>query len=180
MQERLAEVMDFLEEKRRDLLRSFESAPADKLGRRAGPDRWSVAEILEHLRMVESGVARLITKRVTQAKAEGLGSEKSTESVMSTFDIYRERLEKRGVMQSPSGVVPRADVGINEAISGLETSRADLLAAVSAADGLSLGEIKHTHPILGELDLYQWLIFLGSHEVRHCKQIERTLKSIPE
>ncbi len=46
------------------------------------------------------------------------------------------------------------------------------------ADGLSLGEIKHTHPVLGELDLYQWLIFLGQHESRHKKQIERTLNSI--
>jgi len=55
-----------------------------------------------------------------------------------------------------------------------------LRAAVVMADGLSLGEIKHNHPILGELDLYQWLIFLGQHESRHRKQIERTLKSIPE
>jgi hypothetical protein len=51
--------------------------------------------------------------------------------------------------------------------------------AVVSASGLSLGEIKHTHPILGELDLYQWLIFVGQHEGRHKKQIERTLKSIP-
>lgn len=36
------------------------------------------------------------------------------------------------------------------------------------------------HPLLGELDLYQWLIFVGQHEGRHKKQIERTLKSIPE
>jgi hypothetical protein len=38
---------------------------------------------------------------------------------------------------------------------------------------------KHTHPVLGELDLYQWLIFVGQHEGRHKKQIDRTLKSIP-
>ncbi|MGH7602888.1 MAG: DinB family protein [Gemmatimonadaceae bacterium] len=180
MQKRLAEVMDFLEEKRRDLLRSFDGAHADRLGRRPAPDRWSVAQVLDHLRTVESGIARLITKRVTQAKATGLGTEKSTESAMPTFDKYRDLIENQGTMQSPSRVMPRADVDINEAISGLETSRADLRAAVSAADGLSLGEIKHTHPILGELDLYQWLIFVGSHEVRHRKQIERTLKSIPE
>lgn len=31
-----------------------------------------------------------------------------------------------------------------------------------------------------ELDLYQWLIFIGQHEGRHKKQIERTLNSIPE
>ena len=74
---------------------------------------------------------------------------------------------------------PRTNIDISEALDGLESSREALRAAVVSASGLSLGEIKHTHPILGELDLYQWLIFVGQHEGRHKKQIERTLKSIP-
>ena len=49
-------------------------------------------------------------------------------------------------------------------------------AAVATADGLALGNIKHNHPLLGELDLYEWLVFLGEHEARHKKQIERTLR----
>lgn len=83
-------------------------------------------------------------------------------------------------MQAPTPVHPRANIDINEALEGLETSREALRAAAIAADGLSLGEIKHTHPFLGELDLYQWLIFVGQHEGRHRKQIERTLSSIPK
>ena len=83
-------------------------------------------------------------------------------------------------MQSPAQVQPRQDIDISEALEGLESSREALRAAVVTADGLALGEIKHNHAILGELDLYQWLIFLGQHEGRHRKQIERTLKSIPE
>lgn len=106
MHARLAETMTFVEEKRRELLQSFEGVEGDRLCRRAAPDGWSVAEILE-------------------------------------------------------------------------SSREALRAAAVSASGLSLGEIKHTHPILGELDLYQWLIFVGQHEGRHKKQIERTLKSIP-
>jgi hypothetical protein len=83
-------------------------------------------------------------------------------------------------MQSPPTVVPRANIDINDAVEGLEGSREALRAAAVSANGLSIGEIKHTHVILGELDLYQWLIFVGEHEGRHRKQIERTLKSIPE
>jgi hypothetical protein len=83
-------------------------------------------------------------------------------------------------MQSPATVVPRVNIDINEAVEGLESSREALRAAAVSANGLSIGEIKHTHAILGELDLYQWLIFVGQHEGRHRKQIERTLKSIPE
>jgi hypothetical protein len=179
MHARLAETMDYVEEKRKELLQSFAGAPTDRLSRRLTPDAWSVAEILDHLRMVESGVARLIAKRVGQAKAAGLGEEKSTASVMPSFDRYAAHLEG-AVLQSPETVRPRADVNFNEAVGGLEDSREALRAAVVSANGLALGEIKHTHAVLGELDLYQWLIFVGQHESRHRKQIERTLNSIQE
>jgi uncharacterized damage-inducible protein DinB len=179
MHARLAETMDYVEEKRRELIQSFEGVSGDRLCRRAAPDGWSVAEILEHLRLVESGIARLVTKRVGQAREAGLGKEQSTTPVMPSFDQFSAALE-RAVLQAPATVQPRANIDINEALDGLESSREALRAAVVSATGLSLGEIKHTHPILGELDLYQWLIFVGQHEGRHKKQIERTLKSIPE
>jgi hypothetical protein len=178
MHARLVETMTFVEEKRRELLKSFAGVDGEKLCRRAAPDGWSVAEILEHLRLVESGIARLITKRVGQAREAGLGQEKSTASVMPTFERYSAALD-RAVLQAPAAVQPRTNIDISEALDGLESSREALRAAAVSASGLSLGEIKHTHPVLGELDLYQWLIFVGQHEGRHKKQIERTLKSIP-
>jgi hypothetical protein len=179
MHARLNETMSFVEEKRQELLDSFDGVSGDRLSQRAAPDGWSVAEILEHLRMVEAGIARLITKRVGQARDAGLGEETLTTSVMPSFDRHQAMLES-AVLQAPQAVRPRTDVGISEALDGLESSREALRSAVVLADGLSLGEIKHNHPILGELDLYQWLIFLGQHEGRHRNQIQRTLKSIPE
>ncbi len=177
MHARLAETMDYVEDKRKELLQSFAGVPSDRLCRRASADGWSVAEILEHLSMVEAGVARLISKRAGRAREAGLGEEKSTESVLGSLDQQRARLDTT-VMQAPTPVQPRANVDFSEALAGLETSRAALRAAVVTANGLSLGEIKHTHPFLGELDLYQWLIFVGQHEGRHQKQIQRTLNSI--
>jgi hypothetical protein len=179
MHARLAETMSFVEEKRRELLESVAGVPGERLCRKSAPDRWSVAEILDHLRMVESGVARLITKRVGQAKEAGIAEEKSTASVMPSFDRYAAQLES-SILQSPPTVKPKENVDISEALEGLASSREALRAAVVSANGVALGEIKHTHPILGELDLYQWIIFLGQHEGRHRKQIDRTLKSIPE
>jgi hypothetical protein len=180
MHARLAETMDYVEEKRKELLQSLAGVPSDRLGTRASADGWSVSEILDHLSIVEAGIARLIAKRAARAREAGLGDETSTESVLASFDPYRSRLDATTEMRAPTTTLPRANVEIKEAIKGLETSREALRAAVSTASGLSLSEIKHTHPILGELDLYQWLIFVGHHEGRHRKQIERTLNSIPE
>jgi hypothetical protein len=121
MHPRLAETMTFVEEKRREILQSFDTVEDDRLCRRAGLDGWSVAEILEHLRLVESGVARLITKRVGQAREAGLGEEQSTSSVMPSFDPFAARLES-AVLQAPAAVQPRANVEISEALDGLGTS----------------------------------------------------------
>lgn len=179
MHVRLAETMSFVEDKRRELLDSVDGIPGETLCRKAAPDKWSVAEILDHLRMVESGIARLITKRVGQAREAGIGAEKSTAPVLPSFDGYAAKLES-SILQSPSTVMPKENVDISEALDGLAGSREALRAAVFSANGVALGEIKHTHPVLGELDLYQWLIFLGEHEGRHRKQIDRTLKSISQ
>jgi uncharacterized damage-inducible protein DinB len=43
--------------------------------------------------------------------------------------------------------------------------------AVESANGLALGEIRHTHPRLGELDLYQWILAVAEHEKRHTTQV---------
>jgi hypothetical protein len=179
MHARLAETMDFVEEKRKELLQSFAGVPSDRLTQHPSDGTWSVAEILDHLGIVESGIARLIAKRAGRAREQGLGEEKSTESVLATFDQHRAKLDGMK-MESPETVRPHTNADLKDAINGLETSRGSLRAAVVAANGLSLGEIKHIHPLLGELDLYQWLIFLGQHEVRHTRQIQRTLNSIPK
>jgi len=171
--------MDFVEEKRRELLNSFDGVPGDRLHRRANSSGWSVAEILDHLRIVESGVARIITKRVAKARAEGLREETSTSSVMGSFAPFAAKLDA-GRIEAPTIIQPKTEIDISDALEGLKSSRQELRTAVESADGLAIGDIKHTHMVLGELDLYQWLIFLGYHEARHRKQIERTLQSLPQ
>jgi hypothetical protein len=34
------------------------------------------------------------------------------------------------------------------------------------------------HPVLGEIDAYQWLLFLGAHTERHAAQIREVLGAI--
>ncbi|MDB4881091.1 MAG: hypothetical protein JWL60_2537, partial [Gemmatimonadetes bacterium] len=53
----------------------------------------------------------------------------------------------------------------------LAGSRSELHAAIAAADGLALQTVRHAHPRLGEIDLYQWLLFIGQHEARHVPQV---------
>jgi hypothetical protein len=43
--------------------------------------------------------------------------------------------------------------------------------AVIGVDGLALGKITYPHRMLGTIDLYQWIAFTATHEMRHILQI---------
>jgi len=177
MHARLAEIMDYLEQKREQLLQSFAGVSPEPMRRRVTDEAWSVAEIIDHLRLVESSVAQLLSKRAHDARAHGVGEERSTESVLNSLDHLAIEADNTFI-EAPSIVRPRPYVDSANAIIGLDESRKALRAAAVSATGLALGEIKHKNYAFGELDLYQWLVFLGQHEGRHTRQIQRTLTAI--
>jgi len=45
-------------------------------------------------------------------------------------------------------------------------------------DGLALGELRHTHMRFGEIDLYQWILFVGIHERRHTSQLREVAEQL--
>ena len=51
--------------------------------------------------------------------------------------------------------------------------REALLDAIGEGDGLDLSSVRMAHPRLGELDAYQWILFVAHHETRHVRQLER-------
>ncbi len=39
--------------------------------------------------------------------------------------------------------------------------------------------VANPNPRFGELNLHQWLLFLGAHEARHTAQVRETAASVP-
>jgi hypothetical protein len=60
----------------------------------------------------------------------------------------------------------------------LAESRSALEAAIASGDGLALGSIKQMHLRFGELDLYQWLLFVAEHEKRHTAQLRGVARQL--
>jgi hypothetical protein len=48
-----------------------------------------------------------------------------------------------------------------------------MLEAVEQLAAYDLTHLKYPHPLLGELDMYQWILIAGGHEGRHIAQIGR-------
>jgi len=87
MNPRLEEVLNYLDSERTALREAIELVPTDLRDTGPGPDRWSVAQVLQHLVMIERRIGMGMTKWVADAKAAGVGPELETSSVLSSLDL---------------------------------------------------------------------------------------------
>ena len=177
MHPRLTELTEHLAQCRRTLLDAASAVPADSWQTRPAEDRWSVAEILEHLHRVERGAAAILSKRIAKARTEGHPPETESSSVLGILDGFRVSDRSRTLV-APEIAVPTENPDRETVERRLGESRAALLAAIESGDGLALGAIRHTHLRLGELDLYQWILLVGEHEKRHAAQLREVAQQL--
>jgi hypothetical protein len=170
MHPRLAELSEHLSAQRRLLLDVASTVPSESWQTRPVEGRWSVGEICQHLHQVESSCVAVLTKRIAEAREAGHPPERETSSVLRTLDHLRvSELSRK--LEAPERAQPRENPDRETAERRLAESRAALLAALEQGDGLALGDIRHTHLRFGELDLYQWCLFVAEHEKRHVSQL---------
>ena len=169
MHPRLVEIVEKLEASRAAVLATVDAINEERL--MDAPDgRWSVAQVIDHLAIVETGIARLMAKLLDRA-GETLPAESSEQSVLGRIDEQNLSDRTRRI-EAPDGVRPREHVTLAEARAALEESRKLLMQQIERADGRALGTLSFPHRIFGPLDLYQWLLFVAHHEDRHREQIE--------
>ena len=169
MHPRIEELFDHLDRRRIEVRSALEAVPFDR--HQVQPDgAWSVVNVLEHLAMVEGGIASVFHKRIDAARTTGLGPETETSSVLEQ-PIFGNILDRRRKIQGSDAVRQVSGIDTDNAWRNLEQTRSQLREVVMSADGLALGELTHPHRIFGSLNFYQWLVFLADHEGRHAAQI---------
>ena len=176
MHPRIEEVLAHLDEHRAALEAAFADVPVALRDQRPAADRWSVAEILDHLAVVEERVTRLLTAKIEAARAAGVGPERETSPVVPTVNMRRMLDRSRPIVTSDAK--PRTGCSAQASWKLLVDQRERLREVVRSADGLALGEISAPHPVLGEINLYQWLVFVGGHEARHTAQIRDAVTAL--
>jgi DinB family protein len=168
---RILELIEYLDEHRRHLHEAVASVPPPLRERKPGPDRWSVAEVVEHVSMVEQRVAALLTKQVTAARASGAGPDPDTSSVVSTYanpDIVIDRSKK---LSAPVLVHPTGTIDTEAGTEALVQAHAAMVSSLQNANGVNLAPLTATHPALGALNMYHWVVALALHDDRHAAQI---------
>lgn len=170
MHPRIQEVLDHLDTNRRELRSSVDSVPEPQRQLKADADAWSVVEVLEHLAIVETNVARMLERKIAEGREAGLGQESETSSVLDGGQDAKVR-DRSFKIVTGEATAPKSSLAPPDAWDAVERSREALRRVILDADGLALGEVSAPHRIFGPLTAYQWLAFIGSHESRHAAQI---------
>ena len=169
MHPRLQELFAYLSVRRQALREAVDAVPEALRQQRPAPDRWSAADVLEHLVLVETRFTKVFAERLNEVRAAGLAAERETSPITGTFDPTG-ILDRSSRHQAPDVVVPQG-ADWQTAWSHLEDMRRSFLDVYLSCDGLALGEVVHVHPRLGAMNLYQWGLWIGGHEARHTEQI---------
>lgn len=133
-----------------------------------GPDRWSIAEVAEHITVSETTIFGAV-QRSLQAPA----APDKREQVKGKDELILTRVPDRShKAQAPEILRP----------TGRFATEADLTKVFEDARKANMEYIRTTnddlrdhffdHPAFGTLDGYQWLLLISTHSARHTAQIE--------
>ncbi|MBV9217188.1 MAG: DinB family protein [Acidobacteria bacterium] len=161
---------------REHLLETLSQVAPGEQTARPGDEKWSIQEIVEHVSLVGSGVARICAKLLDEARAAGLRGDGSF-ALPSSFSEKAAEIADMKV-EAPERVQPTGEVSIDESLRRLESSRELIRMMQGDLAAHDLSAHKFPHPFFGPLTAAEWLVMLGAHEARHTKQIERLLTAL--
>lgn len=174
MNKQLGEIVNCIERERVQLFESVNDLSPQQINFRPATDAWTIAENLDHLHLSEREIVKLIKLSVMKAAkldAPVRGENASEDEWLTSLDRFRIETVTRK-LKALERTTPRAGLTKDEVLESLRSSRAELIEAARAAASFDLARISYPHPFLGDFNLYQWVRFIGKHDLRHLNQIE--------
>jgi hypothetical protein len=131
---------------------------------KAAPDKWSVAQTLEHIALAEDGFFQTITEKVMKSPA-GAPDRDTAKLDTLVLGMVPDRSTKR---QAPPDLVPTGRWTPAETLDHFLKSRARTIEFLQTTPDLRQHVMDSP---LGPLDAYEWVLFTAAHSERHTKQI---------
>lgn len=134
---------------------------------KAGPDRWSIAEVAEHVAISETTIRQLVTDQIMKGPVAPRNPTPVTDEA-----LLAGLLDRTSKFQAPEMLKPTHRWATRDALlKDFQDARDKTVAYVKdTADDLH----GHAgpHPVFKALDGYQWLLLLSGHAARHTAQID--------
>jgi uncharacterized damage-inducible protein DinB len=156
-----------------ELLRVADAIPAEQWKTRPVEGRWSAGELIVHL----SAVERFILGRTDKL----LQSRPKFVPFYKRFHLPMKIVEARVIRRkAPTVVEPQMAGEKEETLAELRGVRERTLAFIEETRSRDLSQYNFLHPFLGNLNAYEWLQFIASHEIRHIKQLREVAATLPK
>lgn len=158
-------ILEHLQETTAAMLEILAGVSEENFKRKPGPDQWSVAEVVEHVINVETGVVGRL-KKMGENKAYSQFVE-----APSTDKVIAESANRAEKVPSPAPLIPKGTLLTKKAaIEAFQKNRKEVL-DFAEHNTLPLKEIVFPHPRLGMFNGENWLAFMAGHSKRHIEQI---------
>jgi DinB superfamily len=159
---------NYLKETKNDFLKSVKGLSDEQWKFKPAPDKWSVAETAEHIALSEDFISARIGDVMKSPEAP---EEKRAATKGKEEQILKAIPDRSRKAQAPEPLLP----------TNKFASRDAMLKAFSSKRDENIKYIKDTKENLrahiapsplGDLDAYQWMLFMAAHSKRHTAQIE--------
>jgi DinB superfamily len=157
--------LQYLETTKKGVLDATKGLSEAQWNFKAAPDRWSVAQVMEHIAAAEDYIRGALKEKVMMAPAgePGRDVKKTDEAVLA---MVPDRTTK---VQAPEPLVPTNRFGSpSDSVKHFVESRATTEEFLKTTTGLR----EHvTDSPMGKLDGYEFVLLIAAHSERHTKQI---------
>jgi hypothetical protein len=157
--------LQYLESTKKNVLEATKGLSEAQWNFKPAPDRWSVAQVMEHIAAAEDFLRTLDKERVMVAPAGETGRDvkKTDDAVLAMVP------DRSNKVQAPEPLVPTNRFGSPEAsIKHFVESRAATEDFLKSTAGLRDHVMDSP---MGKLDGYEFILLVAAHSERHTKQI---------
>jgi len=155
--------VQYLQQTRDGVVEAVKGLSEAQLKFKPGPDRWSVAETLEHIALAEDFIFQNTTDKIMKAPA-GVASRDTAKIDAGVLAMIPDRSHKA---QAPEFLRPTGRWGTEADLAkAFEDSRAATMDYIRTTND-DLRDHFLEHPAMGLLDGYQWLLLISAHSARH-------------
>jgi hypothetical protein len=167
----LAAILDKLTRAQANLLHAADAVPTELWNTRPREGCWSAGEVLAHVITIERVVVAA-AKRILRKQPKHI-------PMLKRVHLPFAFVEKRFVrLKTPIPIDPRQLCAKEATLTELREVRRHTLALIEETKNRDLSAYRWRHPFLGSLNAYEWFSLLGSHQIRHEKQIREIAASL--
>ena len=164
--EERSKAVKYLEKTRAEVLAATKGLSEAQWNFKPAPDRWSVAEVTEHIAAAEDFLRDMVRDKVMTAPART-----ETEDVKAIDEMVLQKVPDRThKVQAPEPLRPTNRFGSpKNSLKHFRESRAQTIAFLKSTKDLRQHAIDS--PLGKKLDGYEWVLLIAAHSERHTKQI---------